>query len=202
MGGFMKIGSFIISGLDNDIISPTLSSLRKHDKMFIVTNQSTTKAKEKLNGISSGCEPVNLIESDLYIEKSYSNFSWIDLKSNYFSLSDIYDVFTKFEYVHICHGRILFYENFTKEILEQLEKPNTGAVYSDYHIRKKDESKPQQYLQSIYPSLHIKQDIKSAVFNTTYLERTTITNEDLFLSLMNIYSKSIVRHIPRPLYLK
>lgn len=197
MGGLMNIGSFII--LTNGDISKTIQSLPKFNKLFLITNNSSSSENlQKLESVMSNCcgSVVKTVENDKYRIKSHESMSWININEQYFNLKNIVDLFKEFDYVHLALSGIKFEPTYLGSHLREFDACNkTVAVYSDYIS-----SGAYNYLEYIHAMMNNKQDIRSVVIKSSAIDENVMQNEDLFLTVIELYKKGIIRHIPAAMY--
>lgn len=196
MGGFMSVGSFII--YKNSSIASTIDSLQDVDQIHLITNESSTQENIKIleASMTSCCGSiVESKENQNYIEKSYEKLSWIHIKENYFKLDNIFELFKKYEYIHIGFSGSEFESDYIKRHVKILSSYENIAAYSDY--LQNDHYKCLEY---IHPMINNKQEIKNVVIKTESIESKDISNDDLFLCVTELYKKGVIRHIPCALY--
>ena len=179
-----------ISGSFCNLLNVSINS----DKILINTTNITTS---DIN-ISSLSNLNNLSEP---IITSFNNSSNIINNSSNFIIDSINNTNTSLntKYITIDSNSSNYNSNIDNDIIKRLNNLNISNIQNGL-INKYIENNVIDYNLIINGNVNILNGIISS--NTVTSSSKTIANEDLFLSLMNIYSKSIIRHIPRPLYLK
>ena len=193
----MNIGSFII--LTNGDISKTIQSLPKFNKLFLITNNSSSsETLQKLESVMSNCcgSIVKTIENDKYRIKSHESISWININEEYFNLKNIVDLFKEFDYIHLALSGLKFDPNYLGRHLREFDScDETIAVYSDYIS-----NNVYKYLEYIRSTIYNKQDIRSVLIRSSAIDENVVQNEDLFLTIIELYKRGIIRHIPAAMY--
>lgn len=193
----MNIGSFII--LTNGDISKTIQSLPKFNKLFLITNNSSSsEILQKLELVMSNCcgSVVKTVENEKYRIKSHDSLSWININEEYFNLKNIVDLFKEFDYIHLALSGLKFDPHYLGRHLREFDSCNkTIAVYSDYMS-----NNVYNYLEYIHAMINNKQDIRSILIKSSAIDENVMQNEDLFLTIIELYKKGIIRHVPVAMY--
>ena len=194
----MKHSVIIIVNDDLKNLPETVSSLNDKDcKFFIITSNNINEQLENLLKSATSACCGNSGGQELIKDSSIrykNNLYWVKNSNKDNAINDILSKLDG-DNTTVCFSGVQFAHNYFEKISTYLKE--FGLVYSDYY----DRTGRIHFLPYFHTMISMNFPVDVVNINTDLIEKGDIDSSNLFNIIVKYVNKTVVKHVPEPLYI-